>query len=282
MAKILSGKEVAAALDQRMIDDIKALAEKGVTPTLAILRVGEKDADIVYERNATKRCEAVGVKVKNVLLPADVQQPELMKAVEALNNDPEVHGVLMFRPLPEHLDGEAVRKALNPEKDVDGITDISLGGVFSGAPVGFPPCTAQAVMEILAYYGIELKGKNVCVIGHSLVVGRPAALMALSKDATINVCHIFTKDTPAYSRMADIVIVAVGKAGLVTEKYLAPGQTVIDVGINVVDGKTCGDVAFDQAEPLVDAISPVPGGVGSVTTRVLVSHVVEAAKRTIK
>ena len=282
MAKILGGKEVAAALDERMKGDIAALAEKGVTPTLAILRVGEKDADIVYERNATKRCDAVGVKVKNVLLPADVQQDELMKTVNELNNDPAVHGILMFRPLPEHLDGEAVRKALNPDKDVDGITDISLGGVFSGAPVGFPPCTAQAVMEILDYYGYDIKGKNVCVIGHSLVVGRPAALMALSRDATINVCHIFTKDTPAYSRMADIVIVAVGKAGLVTAKYLSEGQTVIDVGINVVDGKTCGDVAFDQAEPIVDAISPVPGGVGSVTSCVLVSHVVEAAKRSIK
>ena len=186
----------------------------------------------------------------------------------------------MFRPLPKHLDEEAACQALDPEKDVDGITDGSMVGVFTGQKKGFPPCTPQACMEILDHYGIDCAGKKAVVIGRSLVVGKPAAMMLIKKNATVTVCHTKTVDMPAVCREADILIVAAGRAGVVDKPYFAPGQVVIDVGINVnAEGKLCGDVKFEDAEPIVGAITPVPGGVGSVTTSVLVGHVVEAAMR---
>jgi len=282
MAELLKGAAVVAAMNERLTAEVAALKEKGVTPTLAILRVGEREDDISYEKGAMKRCATVGVEVKNVVLPADVTQEELMKNIEALNNDKSVHGVLIFRPLPKHLDEEAVRQALKPEKDIDGITDGSLAGVFTGSGKGFPPCTAQACMEILDHYKIDCKGKRAVVIGRSLVVGKPAAVMLMAKNATVTVCHTKTVDMPSVARQAEILIVAAGKANAITKEYLSPGQVVIDVGINVnEEGKLCGDVKFDDAEPIVGAITPVPGGVGTVTTSVLVSHVVEAAKKTL-
>jgi methylenetetrahydrofolate dehydrogenase (NADP+)/methenyltetrahydrofolate cyclohydrolase len=280
MAELLKGAAVAAALNEKMTADIEALKAKGVLPALAILRVGERPDDISYEKGATKRCDAVGVAVKNVLLPADVTQAELLKNVEALNGDKTVHGVLIFRPLPKHLDEEAVRAALAPEKDVDGITDGSLVGVFANNGQGYPPCTAQACIEILDFYGVDCKGKRAVVVGRSLVVGKPVAQLLLAKHATVTTCHTRTVDMPSVTRGAEILIVAAGKAGAVTGEYLAPGQTVVDVGINVNgEGKLCGDVNFEEAEPIVGAITPVPGGVGAVTTSVLVSHVVDAAKK---
>lgn len=280
MAELLKGAAVVAALNEKMMAEIAALKAKGIDPTLAILRVGERDDDISYEKGATKRCDTVGVAVKNVVLPADVTQDVLMQNVEMLNNDKSVHGVLIFRPLPKHIDEETVRNALKPEKDIDGITDGSLAGVFTGNGQGFAPCTAQACMEILDFYKVDCKGKRAVVIGRSLVVGKPAAMMLLGKHATVTVCHTRTVDMPSVARNADILIVAAGKANAVTKEYLAPGQIVVDVGINMTEeGKLCGDVKFDEAEPLVGAITPVPGGVGTVTTSVLVSHVVEAAKK---
>ena len=282
MAELLKGAAVVAAMNERLTAEVAALKEKGVTPTLAILRVGEREDDISYEKGAMKRCATVGVEVKNVVLPADVTQEELMKNIEALNNDKSVHGVLIFRPLPKHLDEEAVRQALKPEKDIDGITDGSLAGVFTGSGKGFPPCTAQACMEILDHYKIDCKGKRAVVIGRSLVVGKPAAVMLMAKNATVTVCHTKTVDMPSVARQAEILIVAAGKANAITKEYLSPGQVVIDVGINMnEEGKLCGDVKFDDAEPIVGAITPVPGGVGTVTTSVLVSHVVEAAKKSL-
>ena len=282
MAELLKGAAVVAAMNEKMTAEITALKTRGVSPTLAILRVGERDDDISYEKGAMKRCDTVGVAVKNVVLPADVTQDVLMQNVETLNNDKSVHGVLIFRPLPKHLDEEAVRNALKPEKDIDGITDGSLAGVFTGNGQGFAPCTAQACMEILDFYKIDCKGKRAVVIGRSLVVGKPAAIMLMGKNATVTVCHTRTVDMPSVARTAEILIVAAGKAGAVTKDYLAPGQIVVDVGINMADdGKLCGDVKFDDAEPIVGAITPVPGGVGTVTTSVLVSHVVEAAKNSL-
>ena len=282
MAELLKGKDVVAAINEKLTAEVETLKSKGVSPTLAILRVGERPDDISYEKGATKRCATVGVEVKNVILPADVAQDALMKSIDELNNDETVHGVLIFRPLPKHLDDEAVRKALKPEKDIDGITDGSLAGVFSGSGEGFAPCTAQACMEILDFYGIDCKGKRATVIGRSLVVGKPAAIMLMGKNATVTVCHTKTVDMPSVARNAEILIVAAGKAESITKEYLAPGQIVVDVGINMnAEGKLCGDVKFDDAEPIVGSITPVPGGVGTVTTSVLVSHVVEAAKKTL-
>ena len=284
MAEIYKGKPVADALNEKMAADVAALKEKGVEPTLAILRVGERDDDLSYERGAMKRCAGVGVAVKNVVLPADVDADTFFKTLDELNNDPAVHGILMFRPLPRHLDGEKARKMLNPAKDVDGCTDGSLAGVFTNTALGFPPCTAQAAMEILDYYGVNCTGKRAAVIGRSLVVGRPAAMMLMHKNATPTVCHTKTVNMPEIIRQADIVIVCAGKMESIGAEYFREGQTVIDVGIgwNEEKGKLCGDVKFDEVEPIVAAITPVPGGVGSVTTSVLVSHVVEAAKRITK
>lgn len=281
MATILSGKDVAAALNDSLVQRTNALVEHGVTPTLAIVRVGEREDDLSYERGAMKRCEKIGVTVRHFVLHADCTQEELLKVIEQVNCDSGIHGCLLFRPLPKHIDDETIRRALAPEKDVDGITDGSLAGVFAGVKRGFPPCTAQACMEILAHYQYDLKGKKVTVVGRSLVVGKPVAMMLLQKHATVTICHTRTTDMPAVCREAEILVVAAGKAGVVDASFVSPGQVVVDVGINVNDqGKLCGDVAFEQVEPVVDAITPVPGGVGSVTTCVLVGHVVEAAERT--
>ena len=280
MARQLLGKEVTAALNEKIKSRAAALKEKGVEPTLGIIRVGEREDDLSYERGAVKRCETLGVACKKILLPADVTQEVLMDAVRQVNEDDSIHGVLIFRPLPRHLDEEAVIRALDPAKDVDGITDGSMVGVFAGREHGFPPCTPQACMEILDHYQIDCTGKKAVVVGRSLVVGKPAAMMLLKKNATVTVCHTRTKDMPSVVKEADIVIVAAGRAGVVDDRYVSPGQIIIDVGINVNDqGKLCGDVAYDKVEPIVDAITPVPGGVGSVTTSVLVGHVVEAAAR---
>ena len=280
MARQLLGKEVTAALNERIKADVATLNAKGVKPTLGIIRVGERPDDLSYERGATKRCETLGVEYKKYLLPADVSQEELLKVIDEVNKDENIHGVLMFRPLPKHIDQTLVENALCAEKDVDCQTDASLGGVFTGKKVGFPPCTPQACMEILDHYGIDCTGKKAVVIGRSLVVGKPAAMMLIKKNATVTVCHTRTVDMPSVTREADILVVAAGRSGVVGADYVAPGQIVIDVGINVnEEGKLCGDVDYAAVEPIVDAITPVPGGVGSVTTSVLVGHVVEAAMR---
>ena len=283
MADLLKGAAVVEAMNAKMTAGIAALKEKGVSPKLAIMRVGERADDISYEKNATKRCETVGVEVQSLVFPEDVDQATLMAALEKLNQDKAVHGILIFRPLPAHLDGEAVRAALNPAKDIDGITDGSLAGVFTGSGEGFAPCTAQACIEILDFYGIDCTGKNATIVGRSLVVGKPVSMMLMAKHATVTICHTRTKELPKKVSTAEIVIVAAGKMESITADYFSPGQIVIDVGISWNDekGKLCGDVKFDEAEPIVAAITPVPGGVGTVTTSVLVSNVVEAARRSI-
>ena len=280
MAELLSGAGVVAALSEKMTVEIESLKSKGISPTLAILRVGESPDDISYEKSAAKRCGTVGVAVKNTILPADVTQETLLHNILALNGDSSVHGVLMLRPLPKHLDESAACAALSPGKDVDGITEVSLAGVFTGSGKGFAPCTAEACMEILDHYNIDCKGKRAVVIGRSLVVGKPAAMMLMGRHATVTVCHTRSVDMPSIARNAEILIVSAGKMECVTEECFSPGQVIIDVGINwdAKRGKLCGDVKFDEAEPVVAAITPVPGGVGTVTTSVLVAHVVKAAK----
>ena len=288
MAKQLLGKEVTAALNERIKAKVAQLEEKGVKPTLGIIRVGENESDISYERGATKRCETLGVACEKILLPADVSQEELLKVIDDVNKNDAIHGVLLFRPLPKHLNQSVIENALDPAKDVDCMTHLSLAGVFEGKPLGFPPCTPQACMEILDYYGIDCKGKNAVVIGRSLVVGKPAAMMLMGKNATVTVCHTKTVDVPAIAREADILISCAGVLNSLTKEYVRPGQVVIDVSINWDPekinkkggkGAIAGDAVFDEVEPIVEAITPVPGGVGSVTTSVLVGHVVEAAMR---
>lgn len=281
MAEILKGAPVAAAMTEQMKKDVEELRANGIDPTLAILRVGERPDDLAYERGAMKRAEKAGVTVKNVVLPEDVSQEEFDETLTNLNNDPAVHGILMFRPLPKHLDNEKARKMLAPEKDIDGCTDGSLAGVFTNTKTGFPPCTAQAAMEMLHYYGVEIKGKKAAVIGRSLVIGRPVAMMLMHENATVVNCHTKTVDVPSITREADILICAAGVLHSVKPEFINPEQVVIDVGINWDEekGGISGDADFDAVEPVVKAISPVPGGVGTVTSSVLISHVIEAAKR---
>ncbi len=279
MAIELKGAPVAAAINERTQKELSALLELGIMPTLAIVRIGDREDDLAYENGAVKRCEKVGVAVTRVTLPEGIAQDELSKKIYELNNDTAVHGVLILMPLPKHLDGEAVRRALSPNKDVDGITDGSLAGVFTGSGEGFASCTAQACIEILDHYGIDCKGKRAVVIGRSLVVGKPVSMLLVAKNATVTICHTKTVDMPSVTKNAEILIAAAGKAKAIGAEYLSESQVVIDVGINFQDGVMCGDVDFDAALPIVSAITPVPGGVGTVTTSVLVSHIVEAAKR---
>lgn len=282
MANILYGADVAKAINERTIALVSQLKEKDIHPTLAILRVGERSDDISYEKGTTKRCEAVGIEVKKIVLDQNVSSEQFFQTLEQLNNDPTVHGILMFRPLPKHLDNERARKAINPEKDVDGCTDLSLAGVFTNSEIGFAPCTAQAAMEMLDYYHIDVKGKNAVVLGRSLVVGKPVSMLLLNKNATVTTCHTKTVNVTEISSKADIIIACTGQMESLTKDYFSPNQIVIDVGINFNEakGKLCGDVLFEEVEPIVAAISPVPKGVGSVTTAVLVNHVAIAAERT--
>ena len=225
-----------------------------------------------------KRAEALGVSVRQVVLPADVGTDEVLKAVHAVNGDPTIHGCLMFRPMPAGVDERAVCAALAPEKDVDAAGEASLSGVFTESGVGFAPCTAQACVEMLDHYEVPLDGADAVVVGRSLVIGRPVAALILSRNATVTVCHSHTRDLPAKMRAADVVVCATGRAKAYGAACFAPGQVVIDVGMNVDEaGALCGDVDFAAVEPIVDAITPVPRGVGGVTTQVLLDHVVQAA-----
>ena len=280
MAEILKGKDVADAMLASMKQDVETLKAKGIEPTLGIIRIGEREDDISYEKGATSRCKSAGVAVKSVVLPADANQQALINAIQDANNDKNVHGVLLFRPLPKHLNDEEARAALLPQKDMDGITDGPLAGVFANTPNGFPPCTAEACMEILSHFKIDPTGKRVVVVGRSLVIGRPVAMMLMHQNGTVTICHTRTKDLPGVIREAEIVIVAAGQPESVGKDSFKEGQIVIDVGIHVKeDGKMCGDVIFAEADPIVAAITPVPGGVGTVTTSVLVRHVIQAAMK---
>lgn len=280
MAKILKGAPVTGKICERVGNAVEKLRACGVVPTLAFVRVGEREDDIAYEKSAAKRCQSVGIDTRYVTLPADVPQDVLIDEIKKLNNDDSVHGILLFRPLPKYMDNQLVGDTIAPEKDVDGITSASLGGVFIRSRTGFPPCTARACIEMMNHYRIDCAGKRAVVIGRSLVVGKPVAMMLLAKHATVTVCHSKTEDIEKIVREADIVIAAVGAAKMVTKDFVSPGQVVIDVGINVLaDGSICGDVDYANVEGRVAAITPVPGGVGGVTTAVLLSHVVEAAER---
>ena len=281
MAEVLKGLPVANALTEALVERVAVLNAKNVTPTLAILRVGERGDDISYETGAMKRCAKVGIAVQQFLLPADCTREALLDAIRQINEDPSIHGCLMFRPLPDKAMEEAACQLLKPEKDVDCMTSGSLAAVFTGKGAGYPPCTAQACMELLDHYEIGLQGKRVAVIGRSLVIGKPVSMMLQARNATVTMCHTKTVDMAQICRNAEILVVAAGKAGVVDGSFAAPGQIVVDVGINVdAEGKLCGDVNFADVEPVAEAITPVPGGVGSVTTAVLAKHVIEAAEKT--
>ena len=280
-ADILRGAPVAEALSENLKTRIAALAEKGVVPCLGMIRIGERPGDLSYERSATKRCDALGIAVRKIVLPGDASQDELLAVIDAMNKDASVHGILFFRPLPEGMDERTVCDAIAPEKDVDGVCAHSMADVYMGAARGFFPCTAQAVIEMLHYYDVTICGKRTVVVGRSLVTGRPAALLLLREHATVTVCHTRTRDLASLTREAELIVTATGHINTLTAEHLRPGQIVIDIGLTYDEarGKLCGDVDHDAAEEIVQAISAVPGGIGAVTSTVLVSHVIEACER---
>ncbi len=279
MSTLMLGGAVAKAMKDPLIRGTEELKTAGITPCLALLRVGEKPDDLSYERSAKKRMEMIGIDCQSVVLPETVSQTDFEAAFDELNEDPDVHGILLFCPLPKTLDLTPVKERIDPRKDVDGLCDVNVAKVFSGDDSGFAPCTAQAVMELLDYYGIDLTGKRVTLVGRSMVVGKPLAMLLLGQNATLTICHTRTKDLAGTCAGAEVLIAAAGKAKMITADMVSEGAVVVDVGINVDEnGELCGDVDFENVEPKVSYISPVPRGVGSVTTSVLASHVLRGAR----
>ena len=292
MAKQLLGKEVNEALVASLKTRTAALREKGVTPCLGIVRLGENPSDLSYEKGATKRAEEVGVAIKNYILPEATTKEELLAVIDQINADDSVHGVLMFRPLPKHLkaDQDEICNRLDPKKDVDSMTSLSNAGIYENrSDLGFPPCTAQACIEILDYYNFDYTAKRATVMGRSLVIGRPITLMLQHRNCTVTTIHTKTKDPMAYLPYSDLIICAAGVLNSVTAAQVRPEQTIIDGSMNWNPEKITskgkggmqGDCKYDEVEPIVEAITPVPGGVGAVTTSVLMKHVIIAAERTL-
>ena len=274
MAELLPGAPVAERLTQDLKARSDALRQRGVVPTLAIIRVGRDPGGLAYEKGAASRCAKCGIDLRRIHLDDAASLPEVIRSV---NDDPAIHGCLLLRPLADKAAEEAAGQLLSPDKDVDGMTPGSLAGLLTGRG-GFAPCTAQACLELLDYYDVPLAGRRAVVVGRSLVVGKPAAMMLDRENATVTLCNSRTRDLPALCREADVLVVAMGRRGAIGADCLREGQVVVDVGIHVnEEGKLCGDVRFDEAEPIVEAVTPVPGGVGTVTTSVLVGHVVDAA-----
>ncbi len=274
---ILKGKPVADSICEELKVKIEDLKSNGTSPTLAIVRVGEKPDDIYYESGAKKRMESVGIGVNNIVLPGDVSQGELEDVISGISNDTSLHGILLLMPLPKHIDEDKIKSLISPQKDIDGLTDGSMVGLYAGTNQGFAPCTPSAVIELLAYNNIDVCGKNVVIIGRSLVVGKPMAMLMLAKNATVTVCHSRTNNLKDVCKNADILVAAVGRAKMVTADYVKQGAVVVDVGINQDEnGNMCGDVDFESVLGVASMITPVPGGVGSITTSVLAKHTVES------
>lgn len=279
MADVLKGNVVAKAIKEKIIKDVEELAKENKVPTLAIVRLGNNPGDISYEKSIIKNCDNLGIESKVYEKEVDITTEELVELIEELNNDNSISGILVFRPLPKHIDDEIIRNAISPKKDVDCMHPWNLEKIFEGDISGFAPATPMAAMEILKHYNIPLEGKNVVVVNRSMVVGKPLTMMLLNENATVTICHSRTKDLPSITNKADVVVVALGKAKFFDEKYFNENSVVIDVGVSEdEDGKISGDVDYEKVEPIVSKITPVPGGVGSVTTSILLRQVVHACK----
>ncbi len=275
-SEIIKGIEVAKSINETITEKIKNL--DGYIPRLAIIRVGERADDIAYEKGASKKMEKVGMEYSTYTYPADITNEKFQAEFDRINRDNEIDGILLLRPLPKHIDETAVTERIDPYKDIDGISPINMAKVYAGDDTGFAPCTAEAVIEALDYAGIDITGKNVTVVGRSLVIGKPLAMLLIKRNATVTVCHTRTRNIEEKCRNAEILVAAAGSAGMIKEDFVSDGQVVIDVGIND-DGKggICGDVDFERVSQKVSMITPVPGGVGSITTSVLAKHLLRAA-----
>ncbi|GAA0863372.1 bifunctional 5,10-methylenetetrahydrofolate dehydrogenase/5,10-methenyltetrahydrofolate cyclohydrolase [Paraclostridium tenue] len=277
--QIIKGKPVADKISENLIKEVNDLSKEGITPKLAIVRVGARPDDLAYERGALKRCQTIGIETEVIELEENITQEEYIKAVHKLNEDEKVNGILTFRPLPKHLNEDIIKYEIDPNKDIDCFNPINISKILENDKSGYPPCTPTAVVEILKYYDVDLSGANIVVLGRSMVVGKPVSMLLLNENATVTICHSRTKNLPEITSNADILVAAVGKANMVKEEYIKDGAIVIDVGINVDDqGNLCGDVDTNNVLDKVSMITPVPGGVGSVTTSILASHIVKACK----
>lgn len=278
-SKLLKGKPVADCLTENVIKDVEKLKNRGIVPKLAILKVGNREDDEAYQRGAINRCKKCGIDADVVELDSNCTQEEYIVALEELNNNESVHGILCFRPLPKHINEEVIENLIHPEKDVDCFSPVNMAKIMFGDDTAYPPCTPMGVIEIINYYGIDIRGKNIAVLGRSLVVGKPLSILLMNRDATVTVCHSKTEDIEKIAESNDIIISCMGRAKMVNEDFVNSKSIVIDVGINFdEEGNMCGDADFDNILDKVERITPVPGGVGAVTTSVLASHVVRACK----
>ena len=274
--EILKGLPVANAINEKLMEQVKSI--EGPLPHLAIIRVGERPDDCSYERGAVKKMDKVGVRCTTYTFDADIDNDTFQAEFDKINENPDIDGILMLRPLPKQLDEKQIENKIDPRKDLDGISPLNLAKVYAGDESGYAPCTAEAVIEMLDYAGIDIKGKRVTVVGRSLVIGKPVSMLLMKRNATVTVCHTKTVDMAGTCKNAEILVAAAGSARIIKKEYVADGAVVIDVGINVDDeGNLCGDVDFDAISDIAAAATPVPGGVGSVTTSVLAKHLVKAA-----
>jgi methylenetetrahydrofolate dehydrogenase (NADP+)/methenyltetrahydrofolate cyclohydrolase len=280
MSTILRAKPVVQAIKDNLTQEVSLLKGKGVTPVLAVIRVGNRPDDVFYEKSIVKNCQEVGIKTKSYLLDHDIEMKKFTEKLREINADPMIHGIMIFRPLPSQLDEDVIKYIIHPDKDIDCLNPLNLAGVFEGNTGGMTPCTPAAVMETLRHYGVKLQGANVVVVGRSLVVGKPLSMMVLQENATVTICHSKTKNLPEITRNADVLVAAMGKAKFINEQYVTEKSIVIDVGINDAgDGEICGDVDYGAVQDKVRAITPVPGGIGSITTAILLQHAVMACRK---
>jgi len=274
--EILKGLPVANAINEKLMEQVKSI--EGSLPHLAIIRVGERPDDCSYERGAVKKMDKVGVRCTTYTFDADIDNDTFQAEFDKINENPDIDGILMLRPLPKQLDEKQIENKIDPRKDLDGISPLNLAKVYAGDESGYAPCTAEAVIEMLDYAGIDIKGKRVTVVGRSLVIGKPVSMLLMKRNATVTVCHTKTVDMEGTCKNAEILVAAAGSARMIKKDYVAEGAIVVDVGINVdEEGNLCGDVDFDAITDIAAIATPVPGGVGSVTTSVLAKHLVKAA-----
>ena len=278
-SQIIKGKPVADKITEDLKKEVENLNEMGINPKLAIVRVGERPDDLAYERGALKRCQNIGIETEVIELDENISQDEFIKAIHKLNEDDKVNGILTFRPLPKHLSEDEIKYEISPKKDIDCFNPINTAKIVENDKTGYPPCTPTAVIEILKHYDINLTGANIVVLGRSMVVGKPLSMLLLNENATVNICHSKTRNLPEIASQADILVAAVGRAKMVKKNYVKDGAIVIDVGVNVDDqGNLCGDVDMEDVLDKVSMITPVPGGVGAVTTSILATNIVKACK----
>ncbi len=282
MARQILGAPLAQALSEQLGQKCKSLQCCGINPKLVIVRFGEQPGDIAYERGIIKTFRPIGIEVETIALPPDAPVEELLSTFRTLSKDSGVHGILPMRPFPRQIDDALARNAIPPEKDMDGVCDASLTGLFTGIQTGYAPCTAQACMALLEQENVPLDGCRATVVGRSLVIGKPVGMLLMQKNATVTYAHSHTRDLASVTRDADVLIVAAGKRGLVGREHVSPSQIVLDVGMHYDEhGNLTGDVRYDEVFDVVAAITPTRGGVGAVTSCILASHVVESAEKSL-